>query len=77
MSTRRHEPAPIICPHCGAAVDPERTCSAGCGRSGGCALVCCPACGQSFPHPRRSALAYRLSLWLGAGKGASPGTGKN
>ena len=54
------------CPECGAALPSGRGCAAKCSQGSGCALVCCPECGKSFPHPERAGLAYRLSRWLGA-----------
>jgi Fe2+ transport system protein FeoA len=52
----------------GAACDTLR--SAACGASGGCALLTCPGCGASLPHPRRSRLAWRLAGWLARRKRA-------
>jgi len=67
-----------LCPHCGAnqsggacgtglatGQDAASSCGSGCSAGGGCALVVCQQCGGSFPHPSRSGLTYRLSLWLG------------
>lgn len=55
--------APVQCPHCGASVLLGSGC-ASCAGASGCAFTTCPECGHGFPNPRRSGLAYRLSLWL-------------
>lgn len=58
-------PALTLCPRCGVGFSVAQGCAGACGSRAGCALLCCPGCGSSFPHPRRSRLAYRLARWLG------------
>lgn len=55
------------CPYCGTALAGPGACGGACGAGaggGGCALLCCPGCGRSVPHPARSRLAHRLARWL-------------
>jgi len=42
------------CPLCGCAFDPKgQGCRPSCPLAGGCAVVCCPRCGYSFPQVDR------------------------
>ncbi len=39
------------CPLCGVGFDPEgQGCRPSCPMAKGCSVVCCPACGYSFPQ---------------------------
>jgi hypothetical protein len=51
------------CPLCGAAFDAEgQGCRPSCPMAKGCAVVCCPACGYSFPQERGLAGGLRRLL---------------
>ena len=47
-------PRQETCPLCGAAFDAAgQGCRPSCPMSKGCAVICCPACGYSFPQEEK------------------------
>ncbi len=51
------------CPLCGVEFDAEgQGCRPSCPMSRGCRVVCCPACGYSFPQESGAALGLRRVL---------------
>jgi hypothetical protein len=51
------------CPLCGTAFDAEgQGCRPSCPMASGCRVICCPACGYSFPQ--ETGLAGRLRRLL-------------
>ncbi len=58
------EPGTERCPLCGAEFDgASQGCRPSCPLAKGCNVVCCPACGYSFPQ-ERAGLAGRLRRML-------------
>ena len=57
MSDRDHD---ATCPLCGSRFDPEgKGCRPSCPLAAGCSVICCPACGYSYPR-EDAGLAGRL-----------------
>ena len=54
----------IRCPQCQREIDPAvRACCSGCTMAKGCALVCCPGCGYSFPMPESKVVNFVKGLF--------------
>ena len=66
-------PAQERCPLCGAAFDASgQGCRPSCPMAKGCHVVCCPACGYSFPQ-ESAGLAGRLKQFFQKRQGAGRG----
>jgi hypothetical protein len=51
------------CPLCGAAFDAEgQGCRPSCPMARGCKIVCCPACGYSYPQESGLAASLRTLI---------------